>query len=352
MSGSRVALVWSVCTLSTLLPFVYCQKGLTQALIASYAPRVYLCPGEPFLPSSIDFALQNEQVDINGIPVGGQPATLTPSNLNFQNSPNGAEKSSHLTTKEPLSSPSSFNPAFLKGQTPATVPVYAIVVPRSLTSTSVYYWFFYPYNLGKDVGLCLNQIGSDLTMSISGPDVAPASSSMAVRAPSSAAKCTGYQRILGDHIGDWEHLEIRFDISGTAPRPTSIYLAAHNGGANFTWGDPTIQLYQSTHPVVFSANGSHGTYNTPGNHDYGTKTVLDQVIGVYDVTGNGVVWDTFNKVVVVNYRADASYTGAESWLAWSGFWGNQKDACLLPNVEESCTLSDGPVGPQYQTSAS
>ena len=57
------------------------------------------------------------------------------------------------------------------------------------------------------------------------------------------------------------------------------------------------------------------------------------------------------QVVVSNYRADASYTGAESWLAWSGSWGNQKDACLLPNQEESCTLSDGPVGPQYQTSA-
>ena len=80
----------------------------------------------------------------------------------------------------------------------------------------------------------------------------------AVRAATSSAKCTGYQRILGDHIGDWEHLEIRFDTSGKAPRPTSIYLAAHNGGANFTWGDPTIQLYQATHPVVFSANGSHG----------------------------------------------------------------------------------------------
>lgn len=57
--------------------------------------------------------------------------------------------------------------------------VYAVVVPRTAASTSVYYWFFYPYNLGKDVGLCLNQIGGDLTMSISGPDVAPASSSMA-----------------------------------------------------------------------------------------------------------------------------------------------------------------------------
>ena len=39
-----------------------------------------------------------------------------------------------------------------------------------------------------------------------------------------------------------------------------------------------------------------GTYNTPGIHDYGTKTILDQVIGVYDSTGYGALWDTFKQV--------------------------------------------------------
>ncbi len=36
--------------------------------------------------------------------------------------------------------------------------VYAIVIERDSNTTSVYYWLFYPFNYGKDVGLCFNNL--------------------------------------------------------------------------------------------------------------------------------------------------------------------------------------------------
>ena len=36
--------------------------------------------------------------------------------------------------------------------------VYTIVIQRDANTTSVYYWLFFPFNYGRNVGLCFNNL--------------------------------------------------------------------------------------------------------------------------------------------------------------------------------------------------
>jgi hypothetical protein len=65
------------------------------------------------------------------------------------------------------------------------------------------------------------------------------------------------------HESDWEGMQIAFD--GAAPaqalreQPTEIVVFQHSGGEHADWSDGKVQK-QDTHPVVYSAAGSHATF--------------------------------------------------------------------------------------------
>jgi hypothetical protein len=257
--------------------------GLTAAM---FAPRVTLDHAETYFPSSASFFLYNVYED-NGF----------------------------LTTNENLGGANSTDPVFLDGQRPdqVRVPVYAQIVKRtgvSVDMTDVIYWMFYPYNNGKLV--CMGYV-------------------------TDAGCPTSYKR-FGNHVGDWEHMTVRF-IDG---RPSQVFLAQHSDGDTFSYGQKHLEL-QGWHAGVYAAKGSHGLYRDAGKHVY---EHLDNNDVLVDYTNYGAMWDTWNTVVPFEYQAIGSYTGALDFLNITSRWGNRKEEChVYEVVSGECVLNDGPEAP-------
>ncbi len=136
------------------------------------------------------------------------------------------------------------------------------------------------------------------------------------------------------HEGDWESIEVFLD---TDDQPTQVTYYGHGC-------DVTAQAWApgntvgGTHPIVYVAEGSHASYNTP---DKGTNVPLcGSLSGRSDVTGYTVgvsrVWQTWDHVV-----APAS----QCWNGYGGAWGNTSNAPL--NVDALSTHGTGPAGPYH-----
>ncbi|WP_199745869.1 Vps62-related protein [Corallococcus sp. AB030] len=250
--------------------------------VAAFAPRVWLHPDEAYFPSSTQFHLANVH-----------------------------EENGHLVTNQALGCDSCTDPQFLDGQRPnqTPVPVYAQVITRTqgglpTNVTDVLYWSFYPYNNGKRV--CIGWY--------------------------SPWGCVGGYSTFGNHVGDWEHLTVRF-IDG---RPAQVYLSQHANGQTFTFGDKAVFL-TGWHPEVFSANGSHGLYPDAARHIYETIFNGDFLA---DDTGAGLAWDTWNNVVVIPWQPAGTYTGSLAWMNLTAYWGNPESGC--DNPTGYCVNSGGP----------
>ena len=254
-----------------------------------HAPRVWMHGAESFFPSSVDFFLANVHEETWG-----------------------TEK--YLVTNEALGCSDCTNPTFLDGKRPDTnsVPVYAQIVNRthpSLTITDVIYWQFYPYNLGKEV--CIG--GYDSTIG-----------------------CVGEYETYGHHVGDWEHVTVRF-VDG---RPELLYLGAHDGGRILYYGDKSVGSTNG-HSEVYAAYGSHGLYTGEGRNYY---KFLPNGDALADDTHRGMAWDTWNNVVT--FSTPGTYTGSLGWLNYTGFWGNREEDCGLDiagiEIHDQCVLTGGP----------
>ncbi|WP_437486707.1 RICIN domain-containing protein [Sorangium sp. So ce1014] len=256
-----------------------------------FAPKVTLDPSEAYFPSSAEFFLANVHED-NGF----------------------------LVTNESLGCNNCTNPAFLDGQRPdhVGVPVYAEIVKRTGTpvdTTDVIYWMFYPYNNGKVV--CLLYV--DYLF---------------------GTTC-GYSLRFGNHVGDWEHMTVRF-IDG---RPADVYLAQHSHGDTFAYGQKHLGI-DGWHAETYSAKGSHGLYAETGKHVYRDLPNGDYLA---DYTGDGIQWQTWTTVVPFEWQAMGSYTGALSFLNKTSRWGNRKSGCdFWEALADECELNDGPEGPMVK----
>jgi hypothetical protein len=185
-----------------------------------------------------------------------------------------------LLTKQKLEEPSSVLPYF-HGADPEKqwtdiplkledVPVYAFWHDMPQRTVDLVYFFYYPYNRGKDI------------------DVA-------------------FGTVMGNHVGDWEHVTVRLtpkrDSQGRmtlepARDAESFSLAYHSTDARYAWGKvPKVQ--DTEHPIIYSAAGSHGSYLWPGRHEYGSVALQDLV----DYTGAGTAWETWKKMEYFDYDA-------------------------------------------------
>jgi len=251
--------------------------------IAAFAPRVWLAPEESYWPSSTGFFL-----------------------------PNVHEENGHLVTNQPLGCDSCTDPQFLDGQRPdqTSVPVYAQVIRRTqggqpTNVTDVLYWNFYAYNNGKNV--CIGWY--------------------------SPWGCVGGYSTFGNHVGDWEHMTVRF-IDG---RPAQLYLSQHAWGGTFTYGDKQLAS-TGWHPELFAAKGSHGLYHDAARHIYETIFNGDFLA---DDTGYGLAWDTWNNVVPIPSQPLGSYSGSLAWMNLTSAWGNPESGC--DNPTGYCVNSGGPA---------
>jgi hypothetical protein len=277
--------------------------------LRTYAPRVWLHPGEEYFPSSVEFAF----------------AAMT----RFV----GGDGNYWIRSIQALDSPSDDSPPFFAGDLEGA-PVYAFYADKGGDIVDLVYFFWYPYNRGK----------------------------------------SAVDTIWGNHVGDWEHITVRL-LRGPddALAPSQVYLSAHSFGGAYAWTD--IERHDITHPVVYSARGSHGVWSAPGDHVYMTigEELLDVCvtlvcIDLTDETAAGTAWDTWEDVAAFDYVAQEGLGGA-TWPIWMSEaftdpgadppttpgggpifrWGNEED-CTTLGVDISdligvCRLEDGPTGP-------
>ena len=95
----------------------------------------------------------------------------------------------------------------------------------------------------------------------------------------------------GNHVGDWEHIMIRF-VNGV---PKYIYLSEHSSGKAYNFDAIPLTDRTDGRPTTYIAAGSHANYVTAGKQEY--EGHLLGLIGLYDTTDAGEFWD-----VTKNYR--------------------------------------------------
>jgi len=277
-------------------------------ILVTHAPRVWLHPDESYFPSTVEYAFNNTTRFL------------------------GEDGNYWIASTQSLNSPSD-TLAYFAGDL-ANAPVYAYYADKGGGVVDLVYFFWYPYNRGKEV----------------------------------------VDTIWGNHVGDWEHITVRM-LRGPDDVlvPDQVYLSVHSFGGAYAWAD--IERYEDTHPVVYSALGSHGVWSEPGDHVY--MTIGEEVLGVCvtivcadltDETAAGLAWDTWTNVVGLDYGAQDGL-GGESWPIWMSEeftapgddpvmvpghgpiyrWGNPED-CTTIGIDISdligvCRLEDGPTGP-------
>lgn len=293
--GANASLFWALNKSALANPELQ-GAPVDDLTVLQYAPMVWLHPDEYYWPSSAEFFLANVK------PVGY-----------------------YLETKEPLGCASCTDPAFLTGQRPdptTHVPMYAQIIPRTQAgnptqTTDVVYWMFYPYNGGKRV--CIGTYNA-------------------------VHKCIGRFSTFGNHVGDWEHVTVRF-VEG---RPTQVYMAQHAEGQLFSFGDKALSLL-NFHPETYAAFGSHGVYADSGSHPY--RTFFNGEV-LSDETGRGTPWPGWVNPVIIPWQPLGTYTSTNGpgWMDITLQWGNPPDGCdnIISQHSDECIRNGGPSGPMLK----
>jgi Vacuolar protein sorting-associated protein 62 len=128
-----------------------------------------------------------------------------------------------------------------------------------------------------------------------------------------------------NHEADWEHatISVTSDLD-----VVSVYFSAHSDGNRF---DDLTKLAWTgrTHPVGYSADGSHAVYESAGEHPSAVPGFPDHT---YD---GGPIWETWNNFTNLGERGKILH--GQSWAQYDGRWGE------VGAIEDT----SGPVGPMY-----
>jgi hypothetical protein len=134
------------------------------------------------------------------------------------------------------------------------------------------------------------------------------------------------------HEGDWEMIQLDFDAPTASQalrtKPALVGYSQHEGAESARWGDSKLQILEGTHPVVYSALGSHANYFTSALH-LGRSAA--QGLGCDDTSGPSI--ELWPDVSVIPTDTDA-YRRAYPWLGFEGHWGEKHEG-----------FYNGPTGP-------
>ncbi|MCS1350716.1 Vps62-related protein [Mechercharimyces sp. CAU 1602] len=276
-------------------------------LIKKYAPQVWFDKDEKYFPSSVEWSFDYLE--------------------RYQRA--GSNKYS-LRSKQPLNDPNG-TLDFFRGDLDSA-RIYVGWREAGPSTIDLKYMIWYPYNRGKvpsNLETLMNFLPSWLV-------------------PRGAG--------FGHHVGDWEGIEIRL-VDGDAKQ---VKLNYHSFNTKQNWSD--FEKVDDTHIVTYSAQGSHGMWKEPGNHEY-INLFIDKL---EDKTSKGTAWDTWEAVEAYDFDRKESLSGRD-WPAWlsadttstvagmdsadpaSGGidrWGNEEGGCSLQFV---CVLNNGPGGPDENT---
>ncbi|KAJ6108490.1 hypothetical protein N7523_009813 [Penicillium sp. IBT 18751x] len=282
-----------------------------------YAPLSYLYSAEKWFPSDITTHLANVQPEVDFV-ASGINGSITLDTLDTYAS------DVYLTASDgPILNPLDDTPAWLLSEYGipnsdglSAAPGLIIAAEKNSTTTDVFYFYFYSYNYGGKV-LDIN---------------------------------------FDDHVGDWEHVMIRF----VDEVPYAIYCSEHSAGSAYYWD---VVDFSGDRPITYIAYGGHANYVTAGTQDY---TIALGIVS--DKTDAGYLWDMTLNYRGYLYDVDSSTftatsgagTGATEeagetadWLNWLGYWGDEEyPDGLLDDVEtgqycisSECHYTSGPTGP-------
>lgn len=168
----------------------------------------------------------------------------------------------------------------------------------------------------------------------------------------------------GNHLGDWEHILVRFYHSEQGFKPVALWLSAHSGG--FAYEFDKISKHDSNltpgkKPVVFAARGTHANYASVGQHAHDVPFFFS---ALSDFTDRGMLWDVSSNYygysldvyedpeMVEDYvfipAGEREVELGSGWLNYLGRWGNeklQKSHPLQQNGYVQWRYIDGPTGP-------
>ncbi|KIW87525.1 uncharacterized protein Z519_11848 [Cladophialophora bantiana CBS 173.52] len=300
------------------------KRATVPAFVRQFAPVVFLDSTEVFFPSSIASQVANTHPeDFAGRNITPH-ALLTLSNLNSLDSFGGNGTNVSLTSNQGIRAlPLWFNGAkptngSLASNTTATA---VVTVSKPNNIIDAFFFFFYAYNRGDWIfGLPVLE--------------------------------------LGDHVGDWEHVMVRFQNE----TPQAMWYSQHSSGQAFTFG--AVQKFNNgSRPIVYCANGTHANYATPGTHplnisglNLGTGLPISPIT---DFASAGTLWDPLANDNAYFYSFDTAtqkftaYNGVDptGWLDFNGIWG---DVQLPLNATGQIDLIgqikyvSGPTGPKFK----
>ena len=322
------------------------------ALLEQYAPRVVVPPNERFYPSSVEWSFDHlfrySPEDLPPLPFPPSDYHLFPCHV--VPGPPEPDYKYYVTPKEIIDEPDDWleyhrgcdgsatdNPCQL-----SDAPTYAFwnkqTIPlggEEIEVVDLTYFFYFPYNRGK---VC-------------------------------------FDTVWGNHVGDWEHITVRLGwvyepSTGWDLKPIHLFVSAHDFGTSHPW-DTISKVPGSDHPIVYSAEGSHGIYVTAGAQRYGKIVVhVHPPCFLYDYTGEGKPWNTWTNLETFDYDAEHGL-GLSSWPRWMSTdytapcapdnpgcdpydpasgpiyrWGTCGfGTCQIWFVKLVCRMADGPEGP-------
>jgi probable HAF family extracellular repeat protein len=158
--------------------------------------------------------------------------------------------------------------------------VYGRVVPGSGSTKILQYWFFYYYNPKTYLG-------------------------------------------FGAHEGDWEMIQLKIDAISN--NPLEATYSQHHDGERCDWIH--VPRTASRRPIVYSAEGSHANYLSPGYHFN---------LGAEDYTS-----DDGEHVV----PAVSDITAAPSWVGWIGQWGGSDSSPTGPSQKDQWNNAEAWAAP-------
>lgn len=261
-----------------------------QAIIERFAPHVHLNPDDPNRPANVDWYLSRVSMryhhdnckDHEILPLGEVTQARLVEQRHFDNKSLCRHDDGKETTS--LTSDRFFLEIADAASTYAGSPradwkTYAVWVPSEKAPlVDIEYWFFYPFN----------------------DNVA-----------------------MFDHESDWEHVRVTVDPSGDGGKGTAVEVkfSQHHGGQVLAIGRAPLKMDGGTHPVAYSAKGTHANYPEPGTYDIeGTGGAAKDVAREAPAAD---VWKTESSVVLIGTR-DAPKNG-QLFVKYWGRWGEIRD---------------------------
>ncbi len=244
--------------------------------------------GEPYTPIDVNAVLRNPDVALRGGWAGGQIVEVGPTGGDLGKGLTGYHLDFPGNALDPACDYEKWSHAITEGTKPTS---YARVVtdPDHPGKLALQYWFFYAFNDWNNT-----------------------------------------------HEGDWEMIQLDFDAADAAAAlktdPYEVGYSQHTGGERAAWGSSKLKLLDGTHPVVYSALGSHANY-------FSSQLFLGrsgpQGVGCDDTLGPS---RDIRPVVALVPTAKDAYLHEYPWLGFLGHWG-----------EEHSGFYNGPTGPNTKS---